>query len=338
MLSAVVSGHDPDGEAVTFSYRWLRNGVAIDGATGASLDLAEPGHGGKGDDIEVVVTPTDPRATGAPLRSAPVTVVNSVPVVDTVTIDNSTPRTQDVLTARATSLDADGDAVTYAYQWRVSGTDVPGATDSTFDLGPAGHGDKGDRVAVRVVAADASSQSAPATSAGVTVGNTPPVLPPIPDQTSTAGNTVSLSKVASDADGDALYYSATGLPTGLSIDAGTGLISGTAGNDFGPHPVVVTVTDGTDFDSRELNWTVQQGVDARPPEAPKALEGQVTSTTAIDLAWAANLEPDLARYTVYRATSGTRPLQHTGHPARWDFEVPRRRRTGRSSVLQGDSH
>ena len=235
VLSAVVSGHDPDGEAVTFSYRWLRNGVAIDGATGASLDLAEPGHGGKGDDIEVVVTPTDPRATGAPLRSAPVTVVNSVPVVDTVTIDNSTPRTQDVLTARATSLDADGDAVTYAYQWRVSGTDVRGATDSTFDLGPAGHGDKGDRVAVRVVAADTSSQSAPATSADVTVGNTPPVLPPIPDQTSTAGNTVSLSKVASDADGDALYYSATGLPTGLSIDAGTGLISGTAGNDFGPH-------------------------------------------------------------------------------------------------------
>jgi hypothetical protein len=51
--------------------------------------------------------------------------------------------------------------------------------------------------------------------------------------------------VASDPDNDPLTYSATGLPSGLSINATTGIISGTVGfNASATNNVIVTVNDG----------------------------------------------------------------------------------------------
>ena len=79
----------------------------------------------------------------------------------------------DPLSAVVTSHDADGDALTTAYQWTRNGTDIAGATSSTLDLATAGNGDKrrrdpraGDRLG------RAAPRSAPVTSTPVTVLNT----------------------------------------------------------------------------------------------------------------------------------------------------------------------
>src|SRR5205085_11449913 len=58
-LSASVTGHDADGDAVTYAYQWKRNGAAISGATGTTLDLSQAGAGDRGDTITLVVTPSD---------------------------------------------------------------------------------------------------------------------------------------------------------------------------------------------------------------------------------------------------------------------------------------
>jgi len=42
--------------------------------------------------------------------------------------------------------DADGDALTYAYQWTKDGADIPGATSATLDLSVAGNGDRADAI------------------------------------------------------------------------------------------------------------------------------------------------------------------------------------------------
>ena len=54
-----------------------------------------------------------------------------------------------------------------------------------------------------------------------------------PDRANTEGDTPSLDADATDADGDTLTYSATGLPTGISIAPATGVISGTLASRLG---------------------------------------------------------------------------------------------------------
>ncbi|MFL6077859.1 MAG: endo-1,4-beta-xylanase [Mycobacteriales bacterium] len=90
-------------------------------------------------------------------------------------------------------------------------------------------------------------------------GNTVTVTNP-GNQTGTVGTPASLQIQASDsAAGQTLSYSATGLPAGLSINAGTGLISGTPTAN-GTSSVTVTVRDTTNASgSASFSWTIGPG-------------------------------------------------------------------------------
>jgi len=85
-------------------------------------------------------------------------------------------------------------------------------------------------------------------------GNTVTVNSP-GNQSTTTGSAVSLQITGSDSGGAALTYTATGLPTGLSISS-SGLISGTAGT-AGTYSVTVTAKDSTGASgSTSFTWTV----------------------------------------------------------------------------------
>jgi len=95
-------------------------------------------------------------------------------------------------------------------------------------------------------------------TAGSTSGNTVTVTNP-GSQSTTTGGSVSLQISASDSAGAALTYSASGLPTGLSISSSTGLISGTA-STAGTYQVTVTAKDSTGASgSASFSWTVGSG-------------------------------------------------------------------------------
>ncbi|MFF4844725.1 putative Ig domain-containing protein [Streptomyces collinus] len=86
-------------------------------------------------------------------------------------------------------------------------------------------------------------------------GNTVTVTNP-GSQSTTTGGSVSLQIKASDSAGAALTYSASGLPTGLSVNSTSGLISGTA-STAGTYQVTVTATDSTGASgSTSFTWTV----------------------------------------------------------------------------------
>ncbi|WP_244178665.1 putative Ig domain-containing protein [Streptomyces rubellomurinus] len=91
---------------------------------------------------------------------------------------------------------------------------------------------------------------------GTSTGNTVTVTNP-GNQSTTTGSAASLQIHASDsASGQTLTYSATGLPTGLSVNSSTGLISGTA-STAGSYNVTVTAKDTTNATgSASFTWTV----------------------------------------------------------------------------------
>src|SRR5207247_5565805 len=64
---------------------------------------------------------------------------------------------------------------------------------------------------------------------------------------------------ATDPNGDALTFSATGMPTGLTIDEASGLISGVVSSSAAassPYSVTVTASDGTNTGSASFTWNV----------------------------------------------------------------------------------
>jgi hypothetical protein len=48
-----------------------------------------------------------------------------------------------VLSVTVGATDADGDSLTYDYQWTNGGVDLVGETGDTLDLGVSGNGDRG---------------------------------------------------------------------------------------------------------------------------------------------------------------------------------------------------
>jgi hypothetical protein len=165
VLVAATDAKDDDGDGLTYSYEWLRNGTVIEGQTGSSLNLAVPGNGDRGDRITVRVTASDGQLSSTATES--VTVANTAPTAG-VSLNQSAPKTNDALVATTSASDADGDALSYTYTWSVNGAVKRTATTSSstdrFDLRMKGNGDKGDVVTVSVTVSDAGASSTPATA------------------------------------------------------------------------------------------------------------------------------------------------------------------------------
>ncbi|WP_412542310.1 putative Ig domain-containing protein [Longispora sp. K20-0274] len=97
-------------------------------------------------------------------------------------------------------------------------------------------------------------------------GQSPTVTNP-GNQSSTVNQAASLQLQATDPQGDALTWSATGLPAGLGINASTGLISGTP-SATGTSSVTVTAKDpGNNSGTATFSWTVN-GATSDPTRTP----------------------------------------------------------------------
>jgi hypothetical protein len=179
---------------------------------------------------------------------------NTPPVMDSVVIDQATPRTNDTLSVTVASHDDEGNTVTYAYQWTRNGTDISGATAATLDMSVANRGDKGDLIRVRVTANDGTVNSNPLTSAPVTVLNTAPTATvALGNHSPGTDDVLQASVLGGDIDSDTITYTYLWTVNGnvqrtTTTTALTDSLNlASPGNGDANDTIVVTVTpnDGT---------------------------------------------------------------------------------------------
>jgi large repetitive protein len=109
--------------------------------------------------------------------------------------------------------------------------------------------------------------------ATTTFVNTPPTLGNPGAQSSTQGAAVDVPVTASDVDGQALSFSATGLPDGLQVNPSTGRITGSP-TTLGDYTVTLTVSDSIASTSVTFGWAVtgQPPFTLNPLPAPQPRE------------------------------------------------------------------
>ena len=257
-LIATVTTLDTDGQTVTVTYDWYVDGVSVQNGTDNTLSGTT--YFDKNQVVQVIVTPNDGVDDGSPSPSANVTIANTDPVIDTISMTpNSNLRNGDGVSCAATAIDEDNETPTITYEWLVNGTAI--ATTATTTLTTAV---RGDTVECQATATD-SDNATNTSSVSAQIENTPPTLSSasLSPSSPTSQDSITCTPVGgNDVDGDTLSYSYQWEING-SVATET---SDTLGAGITPGSVVtclVTPTDG--FDNGN---TVQQStsISNAPPE------------------------------------------------------------------------
>ena len=276
---------DADGLTnVSYSYQWIAGGSDIAGATGSTHTLTASEQG---QTVQVRVTFTDDADNEETLTSAATVAVAAALNRDATgapTI-SGTPQVEQTLTADTSSItDADGlTNVSYSYQWIAGGTDIAGATGSTYTLTAS---EQGQTIQVRVTFTDDADNEETLTSAATvavaaapnrdatgapTIGGTPQVGETLTADTSPIDDADGLTNVS---------YRYQWMAGGSDIAGATGssytLTSSEEGQTI---QVRVTFTDDADNDE-SLTSVATDAVAAAP--VPLTVKLKVAAPTTHD--------------------------------------------------------
>ena len=253
---------DADGDTLTYAWSVVSKPAGAADPTFSSDTAANPNitYDKIGGDYVVRLTVSDGNG-GSDTQDFTYTVPNAAP---TATIDSLTASGLDT-TLKYTLNDTDGDLQqNVVIDWGDGNTEGPTnnhvvgsqvtkthtyAAAGTYTVGITGNDGHGGTF----------TQTQNIT---VSASNNAPVNAALTNQTATHGQAFSYTiPAASDADGDTLTYSVSGLPTGtgLAFNAATRELSGTPNNvdrAASPITVSVTVSDGTDSDTDTFTLTV----------------------------------------------------------------------------------
>lgn len=256
-VSLQIQATDPDSSTLTYSASGLPSGLSIHASTGlisgtVGFDAAATNA--------VIVTVSDGSLTGSASFTWTVTNTNRAP---TATAQSVTMGEDTATAITLAGSDADGDALTFTIASPPSHGSLTGSAPN-LTYTPAANYSGADSFTFRVN--DGTTQSGPATvSLTITAAPDAPSVTSPGNQTHAEGAVVSLQIQASDPDGPSLSYTAGNLPAGLTINAATGLISGTvAFTAAGEYTVTVTATDPTTLSAgASFTWTIT-GANAAP--------------------------------------------------------------------------
>ncbi len=290
----------------TLSYRWQRstnggtawNNITGIGTTSASYTTGTLAFTNNANQYRCTITNTKNGTTAVINSNAAILTVNpaaAAPVINTQPADVTRNVGQ---TATFTIAAVAPDSGTLTYQWQrypsgsTSWSNLTGATGASYTTGALALSDSGSRYRC-VITNSKNGTTAVINSNGGTLTINPAALSitTVSLSDATVGSPYSKAIEYSYTGTGTLAFSATGLPGGLLINAGTGLISGMPddGADLGsPYSVEVEVTDGTLTDSKSFTLVVNAGAQqntppSRKPGIPATAAASVRVNTAYTL-------------------------------------------------------
>ena len=261
-----LSATDSSGDSLSYSATNLPGGLSINSATGiisgtisAGADVRSP--------YSVTVTATDSAVPGSYDSQSFTWTVNSSGTI-TVTLTQPADQTNtdgDSPTLDLSATDSASNTLVYGASNLPPGLAInssTGAITGTITVGDSSNGP----YTVTVTATDSTNASVGTSQTFLWNVNPQVKLVNPGDEANMTGDTVSLPVSAFNTVDDAMTYSASGLPGGLSIDTYSGIISGTITASNGSYSVTVTVTDTVTSvaASATFDWTVNSIIIAYP--------------------------------------------------------------------------
>ena len=308
VVSVPVAGNftDLDGDTLTFAATGLPAGLSINPATGLiSGTIDRSASQIAGGVYSVSVTASDGKG-GTVTSTFSWTVTNPGPAAtnDTATTAEDAAVIISVLT---NDSDPDGDPLTVVSASAPNGTVVING-DGTITYTPRANFNGTDTITYTISDGQGGTATANVTVTVTAVNDAPTVAAPLPNRSNVDAAVVSVATAGSfaDLDGDPLSFTASGLPAGLTINATTGVISGTIDKNAsqpagGVYAVIVTADDGKGGTvSSTFTWTVTN-------PAPVAANDAVTvaeDTPATISVLANDSDPDGDPLTVVSAVAG----------------------------------
>ena len=260
-----IEARDPDGDSLTFSATGLPPNLSINTGNGRITGTLT-NSAAAGSPYTVTVRASDGSASDSDTFSWE--VFNPAPSI-------SNPGDQrnaagDAVTLQIEARDPDGDSLTFSATGLPPNLSIDAAIGLiTGTIAPTAS--VGSPYTVTITVSDGLDS---ASDTFTWVINSAPVVTAPVMQTNAEGDAVTLQIQASDPDGGPLTFNATGLPPNLSINATTGLITGTLATMAAvgsPYTVTVTVSDGSASASATFTWVVT------PPEPMIAITDQTTT-------------------------------------------------------------
>ncbi len=184
---------DDDGNADQSTYSWSLNGTTV--GTSSVLETSFI----RDDVLTCTVTPDDGEDAGSTV-SASITVTNTAPSIEAVSLSPESPQAGDTLTCTYSGYDdADGDADASTYSWTIDGVSAGSGTDSLSS------GFIGGELVVCTITPDDGTDAGTAVSASATIGNTAPSIDSVAISPTAAvvGDTLTCTYTGfDDSDGD----------------------------------------------------------------------------------------------------------------------------------------
>ncbi|MEC7988274.1 MAG: hypothetical protein VX278_24115 [Myxococcota bacterium] len=245
-MSILSDSQDLEGDPISYNILWKQNGMA----TSNTASTLAASNTIRGDVWSVEVTPNDGYGDGA-VGTASVTIGNSPPSIGAVSINPSSPGTNDNVSCIISSpFDNDGDSMVYTYTWTVDGVDVSNNSNSLSSDQYV----RGQSVICSVVPSDGYDIGAATSSTATLIANTPPILGQtslVSDETDNSvayeASTLTCSPQSStDADGDSVSYTYAWYVNGTSISVQSQSITGSQFNRDDTVYCEATPNDGVD--------------------------------------------------------------------------------------------